>query len=81
MVKNLPEIQETQVWFLGQEDPLEKGMATHSSILVWSGQNSLVGYSPWAMSTWLQLQELDTTDWLTLLRKRLSWFCNQGIWL
>ena len=28
-------MQETQVWSLGQEDPLEKGMATHSSILVW----------------------------------------------
>ena len=35
MVKNLPEIQETQVWFLGQEDLLEKGMATHCSILAW----------------------------------------------
>ena len=33
MVKNLPAMQETQVQFLGQEDPLEKGMATHSSIL------------------------------------------------
>ena len=35
MVKNLPAIQETQVQSLGQEDPLEKGMATHSSILAW----------------------------------------------
>ena len=34
-VKNLPAMQETQVWFLGQEDPLEKGMAIHSSILAW----------------------------------------------
>ena len=34
-VKNPPPIQETQVQSLGQEDPLEKGMATHSSILVW----------------------------------------------
>ena len=33
MVKNLPAIQETQVQSLGQEDPLEKGMATHCSIL------------------------------------------------
>ena len=33
MVKNLPEIQETEVRSLGQKDPLEKGMATHSSIL------------------------------------------------
>ena len=34
-VKNLPETQETQVWFLGQKDPLEKEIATHSSILAW----------------------------------------------
>ena len=33
MVKNLPAVQETWVGTLGQEDPLEKGMATHSSIL------------------------------------------------
>ena len=35
MVKNLPAMQDTQVWSLGQEDPLEKEMATHSSILAW----------------------------------------------
>ena len=35
MVKNLPARQETQVQSLGWEDPLEKGMANHSSILVW----------------------------------------------
>ena len=35
MVKNLPAIQETQVLSLGLEDPLEKGVATHSSILAW----------------------------------------------
>ena len=34
-VKNLPAMQETWVQFLGQEDPLEKGMAIHSSILAW----------------------------------------------
>ena len=34
-VKNLPAMWETQVQSLGQEDPLEKGMATHSSILAW----------------------------------------------
>ena len=34
MVKNLPAMQKTGVQSLGQEDPLEKGMATHSSILV-----------------------------------------------
>ena len=35
MVKNLPTMQESGVQFLGQEDPLEKGMATHSSFLAW----------------------------------------------
>ena len=34
-VKNLPAMQETQACSLGQEDPLEKGMVTHSSILAW----------------------------------------------
>ena len=33
-VKTPPAMWETQIWSLGQEDPLEKGMATHSSILV-----------------------------------------------
>ena len=35
MVKNLPTMQETWVRFLGQEDPLEKEITTHSSILAW----------------------------------------------
>ena len=35
VVKNLPAMQETWVGSLGWEDPLEKGMATHSSILAW----------------------------------------------
>ena len=35
MVKILPAMQEIQIQSLGQEDPLEKGMATHSSILAW----------------------------------------------
>ena len=49
LVKNLPVMQETPVQFLGLEDPLEKEMATHSSILAWRfhGQRSVVGYSPW----------------------------------
>ena len=49
MVESLPIMQETQVRSLGQEDPLEKEMATHSSILASRvhGQRSLVGYSPW----------------------------------
>ena len=45
MVKNPPAIQETWVWSLGWEDPLEEGTATHSSILAWRilGQRSLAG--------------------------------------
>ena len=35
VIKNLPAMQDTQVQSLGPEDPLEKGMATHSSILAW----------------------------------------------
>ena len=35
IVKNLPAVQETRVQSLGQEDPLEKDMATHSSVLAW----------------------------------------------
>ena len=56
--KNLPAVQETQVQSLGQEDPLEKEMATHSSILAWEshGQRSLPGYSPWGR------QEVDPSE-------------------
>ena len=59
MVKNLLAMQETWVQSQGQEDLLEKEMATHSSILAWKkshGQRSLVGYSPWGH------KETDTTE-------------------
>ena len=57
-VKNPSAIQETWVLSLGREDPLEKEMATHSSILAWRipWTESLVGYSPWSC------KELDTTE-------------------
>ena len=47
-VKNLPAVQATQVWSLGWEDPLEKGMATHSSILPEEshGQRNMADYNP-----------------------------------
>ena len=47
-VKNLPEMQETQVQSLGQEDPLEIWMATHPVFLPaeFHGERSLVGYNP-----------------------------------
>ena len=46
---NLPAMWETQVQSLVGKIPLEKGMATHSSIIAWRipGQRGLVGYSPW----------------------------------
>ena len=50
MVKNPPAMQETPVWSLEWEDPLEKEMAIHSSILVpgkLHGQKSRRGYSSW----------------------------------
>ena len=48
MVKNLPEMLETQVQSLGQEDPLEKGVATTPAFFPRElhGQRSLMGYSP-----------------------------------
>ena len=49
MVKNLPAMQETQIWSLGQENPPGKGMATTLVFLPgkFQGQRSLAGYSPW----------------------------------
>ena len=48
-VKRLPTMPEIWVQFLGQEDPLEKEMAPHSSTLAWKipWMEELVGYSPW----------------------------------
>ena len=59
MVKNLPAMQETWVRSLGQEDPPENGMETHSSIFLpgeFFEQKRLAGYSPWDHI------ELDTTE-------------------
>ena len=59
MVKNPPAMQETWVWSLDWEDPLEKEMATHSSVLAWRiphEYRSLAGYSPWGR------RESDTTE-------------------
>ena len=61
MVKNLPTIQETQVGSLGQEDPLEKKMVTHSSILAWRipWTKESGGHCPWGH------KESDMTELLT----------------
>ena len=58
-VKRLPIMQETRVRSLGREDPLEKEIATHSSILTWKilwTEEPGGLYSPW------DLEELDTTE-------------------
>ena len=61
-VKNLPAMQETQVRSLDREDPLEEGMATHSSILAWKipWTESLVDYNQW------DHKELDMAERQTL---------------
>ena len=58
MVKNLPVMQETQIWSLGQEDPLEKGMQPTPVLLPgeFQGQMSLVGCRLWGHT------ESDTTE-------------------
>ena len=69
MVKYLPAMQDTWVHSLGGEDPLEKGTATHSSILVWRipWTEEPGSYSPWGH------KELDTTEQLTLLTPFSKW--------
>ena len=61
MVKNLPAMQETWIRSLGQEDPLEEGMATHQCSCLGKpyGQGSLAGESPWGF------EESDTTEQLS----------------
>ena len=63
LVKNLPAMQETWVRSLGLKDPLEKGMATHSSILSW--RNPWMEEPDGLLS--MGCKELDTTEQLTLL--------------
>ena len=58
LVKNLPAIQETQVRFLDWEDPLQKTVATHSSILAWRSQWT---EEPGGLQS-MGLKELDTTE-------------------
>ena len=60
MVKRLPAMRETQVLFLGREDPLEKEMAIHSNTLAWKipWTEKLIGYSLWGH------KESDTTEQL-----------------
>ena len=65
LVKNLPAMRETWVQSLGWEDPLEKGKATHSSILAWR--------IPWTDSLWGSKAELDATEQLSLHLSLRTW--------
>ena len=58
-VKNLPVMQETWVRSLGQEDPLEKGMATYSSILAWKipWMEESEGLQSMGLQGWTQLSD------------------------
>ena len=64
MVKNLPTMWETQVQSLGQEDTLEKEMATHFSILAWEIQQTEKPGGLYSSRGW---KESDTTERITLL--------------
>ena len=71
MVKSLPAMQETLVQSLGQEDRLEREMATPSSILASNiGERSLVGYSLWGH------KELNTTEHMHIALALLT-FCTR----
>ena len=77
-VKRLPAMRETQVQFLGREDPLEKEMAIHSRTLAWKshGRRSLIGYSLWG------LKESDMTERLhfsCLVLQQRIWFEDDSI--
>ena len=65
--KESPVMQKTKVQSLGQEDPLEEGMATHASIFAWRipwTEEPGGGHSPWGHKEW------DTTERLTLSLSR-----------
>ena len=84
MVKNLPAMQVTWVWSLGQEDPLEKGMATHSNILpwriwktdepgrLWSVKSQRVRHD-WATNTFTFRFFVHPEEKIQMLRKDSKW--------
>ena len=85
MVKNLPAMQETQVQSLGQKDPMEKGMATHSSILAWRipwtekpGRLQFMGCKESDMTKRLSLTQ--GTQWNLDSRKKCNGFIFE-IWV
>ena len=79
LIKNLPAVQEARVRFLGWDDPLEKEMATHCSILAWK-----ISWTeePGGLQSWGH-KESGTTEQLTLSRQcccfhLLGFYCSPG---
>ena len=70
-VKNLSAMQETWIQSQGREDPLEKGMATYSSILAWRipWAEDLVGHSPWGITHTLKVLQV---GYLSLVKRHLD---------
>ena len=77
--KLLPAMQETQIQSLGQEDPLERRIATHSSLLAGecNGQRSLVGYSSWGSKESDMNEQLSTQGYTTMGK---IWRAHQRLW-
>ena len=69
LVKNPPAMQETSVGSLGWEDPLAKGMATHSNILAWG--------IPWTVSLGFTKSWTQLSDFLFRLRSHTAFFCHR----
>jgi len=80
LVKNPPAIQETQVQSLGGEDPLDKEMATHSSILAWK----IPDRETWwdivhgVTKNWTQLSKQTTVTFFLLISKEYHWCITES---
>ena len=84
-VKNSPVMQEIQVWSLGQEDPLEEGVPTHSSVLTWripwteeTGRLQSVGLQSRTLLNWLSIHTLlGYSQWS---RENKVWRILSNLW-
>ena len=74
----MQDIQVMQLPSLGQEDPLEEEMETHSSILSWEiyGQRSLAGYSPWAHKDSDTTKHIWTFTYTKVSYCKIATFCS-----
>ena len=82
MVKNLPKMWETWVWSLGQEDPLEKAMAPHSSILSWKipQMEEPGGLQPMGSLSWTWLSDFTFNFHFHALEKEMATHSSVLAW-